>query len=865
MRALILAVAFLLTCLAAPVASAAELPLFADGFESGGLDPARWSYSLRFSVEPGRYSCGAFTGAPPEGLYGLYSSTWEGLWASARGGPIDVGVVGNVTFRLSFDWARCPDQSPILHVWSQGGAGSSGSSLSFPQHASTAAQVVDYSHAVDGNVTISFSTQSGLVLDRVALVATSAVAGYPRALVATTGPGMGEISLTWQPPAWDGGSPITSYQVHRATAASGPFELVGNAGLAHEYVDRGLPHGATRHYKITAANSNGQGGTNVVVAATTYGPPGSPTGLQVMPGPGAGELSLSWGAPIAGGPGVSEYRIYRGSSAGGETLIATVGSGSSYVDRGLPANQTRSYRVSAVNAAGEGPRSAPVGGTTFSWPGPPVGLAADPGPARGEISLSWQPPTWDGGMPVTRYRVYRSGVEIATPSTPSYVDAGIADRAPRTYEVRAETAVGVGDAASVTAQAPQPPGAPIEVRTEPGPALGALTLFWMAPSDDGGRPLTGYGVWRSTSPDPAVATLRARAAAPASSFLDEGLDAGSTYHYWLRATNEFGDGALSAGASGVPAGPPGAPRNLHADETSPLLGTALSWDPPAGSGGPPIEGYRVYHATTWDGNYSLHATTTDTQHLDGTSWMAAGNTSYYLVTAFTSAGEGPPSNIASPYVLEAGGASFTRPNGTTPDPLPDEIVVGPLVVNETCRLSACREGVAVSGRELHPGLDAPAVTIATRRCIDPQTCIGGENVTIDPEPTGAIGVPGQSVPGACAAVATPCERVELVPRTAVAPPVRPPRAPTPSVNATVGAGETRVASESQGERIAPVTIDRPGLVERCTPRQPPCPPTPAPAASAEGQIRVAADVDGEGVGASVPWRVSSRDVTGAQP
>ena len=69
-------------------------------------------------------------------------------------------------------------------------------------------------------------------------------------------------------------------------------------------------------------------------------------------------MQLAWQAP-ASGP-VTGYRVYRGTTAGSQTLLTTLPNVSGFND----ATAGRSlyfYRVTAVNAAGEGPSSAVTG------------------------------------------------------------------------------------------------------------------------------------------------------------------------------------------------------------------------------------------------------------------------------------------------------------------------------------------------------------------------------------------------------------------------------------------------------------------------------------------------------------------------
>jgi fibronectin type 3 domain-containing protein len=72
-------------------------------------------------------------------------------------------------------------------------------------------------------------------------------------------------------------------------------------------------------------------------------------------------VTLTWLAPSSnGGSGVTGYRIYRSTTTGTETFLIAVGNVSSYIDRATTANVRYYYKISAVNALGEGARSTEV-------------------------------------------------------------------------------------------------------------------------------------------------------------------------------------------------------------------------------------------------------------------------------------------------------------------------------------------------------------------------------------------------------------------------------------------------------------------------------------------------------------------------
>ena len=103
-------------------------------------------------------------------------------------------------------------------------------------------------------------------------------------------------------------------------------------------------------------------GVTIDGSAPTEGPPGAPTSLSTLAGDG--QVSLAWGAPsFDGGSAITSYKVYRGTSAGGETFLADAGTATSYTDTSAANGTTYYYKVSAANVNGEGALSNEAAGT----------------------------------------------------------------------------------------------------------------------------------------------------------------------------------------------------------------------------------------------------------------------------------------------------------------------------------------------------------------------------------------------------------------------------------------------------------------------------------------------------------------------
>src|SRR5438445_10158829 len=113
--------------------------------------------------------------------------------------------------------------------------------------------------------------------------------------------------------------------------------------------------------------------------------PSAPQNLQATAG--VGNVTLTWQAPSNnGGSPITNYKIYRSTSSGTETLLTTVGNVNSYTNIGLASGVTYYYKVSAVNSVGESPQSNEASARTLAIASPPQNMQATTG--TGNVTLS---------------------------------------------------------------------------------------------------------------------------------------------------------------------------------------------------------------------------------------------------------------------------------------------------------------------------------------------------------------------------------------------------------------------------------------------------------------------------------------------
>ncbi len=137
-------------------------------------------------------------------------------------------------------------------------------------------------------------------------------------------------------------------------------------------------------------------GVTIEGAAPPVTVPDSPTGLSALAGDTS--VDLGWQAPAYdGGSPVTGYRVYRGTSPGGDSFLTALGPVTSFADTGLVNGTTYYYKVSAVNAIGEGALSTEATATPTNFVPPAEPLPVLDGFNRPNETLS-DAGRWSNGV-----------------------------------------------------------------------------------------------------------------------------------------------------------------------------------------------------------------------------------------------------------------------------------------------------------------------------------------------------------------------------------------------------------------------------------------------------------------------------------
>jgi fibronectin type 3 domain-containing protein len=272
------------------------------------------------------------------------------------------------------------------------------------------------------------------------------------------------------------------------------------------YSDTGLTVGTRYYYKITIRNDAFQYLTSNVT--DTYTRPAAPAIASVTTLT-TSTLRVAWGAVTS----ATSYKVYTSTTSNGTYSYLGTTSSLTYDHTGLSVGTAHYYKVSAVNAGGEGAQSAAVG--NYTLPAAPAIASVT------ALTTSTLRDTWGAVTSATSYKVY-----TATTSSSTFVY--LTTTAAQTYDHRGWPKVpfiitrfrrsmragkGRNRRRSATTLPAEPTGLVAAVRTSH-----RIDLAW----SDNSSGESGYRIYRST--DGTTYTLVGTAAASTTFWRTSGLD-----------------------------------------------------------------------------------------------------------------------------------------------------------------------------------------------------------------------------------------------------------------------------------------------------------------------------------------------------
>jgi len=418
-----------------------------------------------------------------------------------------------------------------------------------------------YAYAID-----SEGGTNPLLSDSPKTITCSSAPSPPSNVQASDGTYTDRVRVTWS-----ASSGATSYEVYRAASSSGTKSKIGIPSGTY-YNDASASVGAIYYYWVKAKNAYGTSGYSLCNAGYRAGTaPTAPTGVSATDGTYAYKVRVTWSSVS----GATSYTVYRATSSGGtKSTIGSI-SNTTYDDTSASVGTTYYYWVKASNSYGTSDYSSyNTGSRAGTAPSAPTNVSASDDTYTDRVRV-----TWNASSGATSYKVYRAtssgGTKTTMGSTSSttYDDTSASVGTTYFYWVKALNSYGTSDYSSYNtgSRAGTAPSAPTNVSASDGTYTDRVRVTWSASSG-----ATSYKVYRATSSGGTKTTL---GSASSTTYDDTSASVGTTYFYWVKASNSYGTSDYSSyntgSCQGTAAGPPSSITVPSSDRDGSY---AVSWE-----------------------------------------------------------------------------------------------------------------------------------------------------------------------------------------------------------------------------------------------------------------------------------------------
>jgi len=316
--------------------------------------------------------------------------------------PSSLAATASSTTQIGLAWTASTDNVGVsgYHIERCAGAGcttfiqvgTTTGATTFSDSGLTISTV--YRYRVRANdATGNLSTYSNIAAATTLTTADTTPPTAPSTLVATASSST-QIGLTWTASTDNVG--VTGYRIERCSGAScATFAQIGTTTGTTNFGDSGLTNSTSYSYRVRATDAAGNlsGYSNTASATTSPAadttPPAAPSALSAN-AINSSEIDLSWTASTDN-VGVTGYRIESCSGASCTTFaqIGTTTGATTFAATGLAAGTSYSFRVRAIDAAGNlSGYSNTASGTTSSGGGGGTSITVSVSPRRGGLVTS---------------------------------------------------------------------------------------------------------------------------------------------------------------------------------------------------------------------------------------------------------------------------------------------------------------------------------------------------------------------------------------------------------------------------------------------------------------------------------------------
>jgi fibronectin type 3 domain-containing protein len=465
----------------------------------------------------------------------------------------------------------------------------------------------------------------------------------PTGATATDGDYADKVRITWNPV-----SGATSYEVWRNTSSSTSSANKIGTTTVTSYNDATAVAGLAYYYWVKTVTSRGTSGFSSPDTGFRLAPPVAPIGVTASDGTYTDKVRVTWTAVAA----ATSYEVWRNNanSASTASRVATSSSFSCDDTTAVPGS-TYYYWVKAKNAAGT---SGFSGGDTGHRLGPlpgPTGVAATDGTYADKVQVSWSVVPGASGYEIWRNTVnnWGSASRLANTAGTLYNDLSAVAGTTYYFWVKTINAAGAGGfSASDRGYRLARPAVPNSVVATDGTYADKVRVTWNIVNG-----ATGYEVWRNTAN--ALSTAAKMGTASGGQYDDTTAVPGTTYYYWIKASNAAGPGGAGGPDTGYRLAPPAPPTTVTASEGTYADKVQVTWSRVNGA-----SSYEVWRNTANNASTATKIGSPNSSPYNDPS-AVAGTTYYYWVRAVNVAGAGAFSSADSGYRL----APPTAPGGVT--------------------------------------------------------------------------------------------------------------------------------------------------------------------------------------------------------
>lgn len=411
------------------------------------------------------------------------------------------------------------------------------------------------------------------------------------------------VSLSWEKPIHDGGSRILQYLVEMQVKGNDKWSGCANVKTL-EAVISNLNPGEEYTFRVIAINEKGKSDPRTLAVPVqakdlVFGPDARPafSNYSVLVG-----KDLQVEIPVSGRPKPKVTWTKDGAALKFTTRVNISNTAHSTVlsikesareDGGM-------YGINVSNVVGQ--KDATIEIITLDKPGPPTGPVRFDEITVSSITLSWDPPKYTGGCPISNYIVQKrdttsttwENVAISLARTTLKV-IRLKTGAEYQFRIIAQNRYGKSyalDSSSVVAQYPYkepgPPGTPFVSCL----SKDHMVVEWNEPVSDGGSTVVGYHLERKER-NSIIWTKINKTLIQETRFKTSPLEEGVEYEFRVYAENIVGTGRCSKISEGFvardPCDPPGTPEAVHVTKNS----ITIEWIKPEYDGGSVITGYTV--------------------------------------------------------------------------------------------------------------------------------------------------------------------------------------------------------------------------------------------------------------------------------